>query len=97
MSGLNGKGTEGQGFQAGRGLGKCNPNNHNSDNQTTMEDFFAGHGRRRGIGFGFNRSENVGRGRDRGLGRFNQKIPRGLPRGFLTLSPEFQGRCQSND
>ena len=24
---------------------------------------------------------------------FNQIIPRGLPRGFLIFSPEFQGRC----
>lgn len=73
MPGLDGKGPEGQGSQTGRGLGKCNPNNQNPENQAAMEEFRAGRGRRRG--FGFNRSESAGKGCGRGFGggrgRFN--------------------------
>jgi len=67
MPGFDRTGPEGQGSQTGRRLGKCNPNNQESSEQSDVKEYPRGLGRRfgRGMGRGF------GRGAGRGLGRRN--------------------------
>jgi hypothetical protein len=57
-------GPEGQGSRTGRGLGKCNPDNEDS-NQSK------GKGLGRGQGRGFGRRQGKGSGRGLGRGRNN--------------------------
>lgn len=59
MPGLDRTGPEGKGSRTGRGLGKCKPNNKNSEEQNDLEDFPRG----RGLGLGRKRGRGFGRGR----------------------------------
>jgi len=62
MPGFDRTGPEGKGSRTGRGLGKCNPGNQQSDEQMIYDDTGRGLGRRL-------RNMARGRGPARGFGR----------------------------
>ena len=67
MPGLDRTGPQGDGPMTGRGMGRCNPDNRDSDDQ----------GRGRGFGRGFGRGNRRGQGRGFGNGNRNRKQNRG--------------------
>lgn len=62
MPGLDRKGPQGDGPKTGRGLGKCNPDKKNQDENSGNAEYGQGLGRRTG------RGQRAGRGRGRGMG-----------------------------
>ena len=67
MPGFDRTGPEGQGSQTGRKMGKCNPNNQDTNEHLDVKETLSGLGRRFGHGMG--KGLGLGRGAGKGLGR----------------------------